>query len=143
MHAVELDVGLIFNVEKVHDGYKPIECNFCSKKFRTSNMLRSHERTHFERESLHECKICEKKYNDVYSLRFHENNHRGVKPYSCDKCEKKFTHPTGLTGHKRLMHSDSKEKSFKCKKCEKAFKHLSYLKDHVKRMHMNETYSEI
>ena len=126
---------------------KKFKCRNCEKSFRLSIQLDCHVKrmhdAHFERESLYECKLCEKKYKDLQSLRFHENRHTGEKPNSCDKCHKKFTQPTGLKTHKRLMHSDSKEKSFKCKKCEKTFKHLSYLKDHVKRMHMNETYPEI
>ena len=56
------------------------------------------------------------------------------KPFSCSKCEKKFSLQHNLKTYERI-HTD--ERPFSCSKCEKKFSDAAYLKRH-ERIHTNE-----
>ena len=53
-----------------------------------------------------------------------------IKPFSCDKCEKKYGQRSHLVAHERNFHE--KERLFECPKCEKTFGLKSHCDDHIK-----------
>jgi len=49
----------------------------------------------------HQCDLCEKSFVSKSSLNSHKKVHCGEKPYSCEKCWKRFGHINGWTRHVR------------------------------------------
>ena len=76
---------------KTHLPKKLHPCSFakCDRSFTHKYDLWKHERTHTK--TVLSCKDCDYKTKGVRNLRQHERIHTGIKPYSCTKCEKRFT----------------------------------------------------
>lgn len=100
---------------KVHSKTARFTCEKCGKEFHYSYQLRNHERSHQnaalikrerekerkrERTSVKKvlsqadltCPICYKTLSSLFHLRHHRFVHTEEKPYSCDVCQKRYTH---------------------------------------------------
>lgn len=74
------------------------------------------------------CDTCGKSYKPT-EMKYHLNKHLGIFPYVCSAlgCDKSFTTPALLKGHK-LIHSN--DRNFKCDECGATFKRTQSLKHH-------------
>ena len=66
--------------------------------------------------------------------------HEGMKPYSCEICDYRFTAPKQLSIHVATVHEG--KKLFGCKICGKELTSNHYLKDHISSVHEGK-YQEI
>ena len=90
----------------VHEGKKPIECNYCDAKFKLKEELKHH----------------------VSSV------HEGMKQFSCDDCEIDFRTPKELLDHNLLVHE--KKNPYKCDTCKfSKFSTKSRLNEHIAAFH--------
>ncbi|CAF0746688.1 unnamed protein product [Didymodactylos carnosus] len=77
----------------------------------------------------YKCRECDKYFSTAHGLEVHaRRTHIGLRPYSCDLCQKTFGHSISLKQH-RLTHSQ--ERCFQCKTCFKCFKRSSTLSTHL------------
>lgn len=63
---------------------------------------------------------CGKEFSKTWNLLDHARMHEGIKPYSCDLCDKSFTQKGNLRKHYIIQHSSESleaRKKFKCSKC--------------------------
>lgn len=77
----------------------------------------------------HMCRHCGALFSAIIDLRDHERHvHQVVeRPYSCDYCEKTFSHKPHRDRHHRLHRG---ERMFQCEICGKAYTTISQLKTH-------------
>lgn len=90
--------------EAIHSDARNFKCTECEKAFKTSEMMRSHLKTHFKNYS---CTDCDKKFNSSRSLESHQRTHQGIRPFTCNisKCGKDYTSSKGLREHQRKHHA--------------------------------------
>ena len=74
------------------------------------------------------CKICEDYFLNRSSLKRHQMAHSGLRPYTCNNCNKTFKEENHLGTHK-LIHQG---KTHKCKFCEKSFTQKGNLMTHYR-----------
>jgi len=97
----------------VHEKNKPHKCPICPAAF----MQKSHMQTHVD--SVHfgkkdeskkvNCDVCDSTFCDKKSLKKHvQIVHERKKPFECTFCCKKFSVRSGLNGHLKAMHDESK-----------------------------------
>ena len=128
-------------------------CPECNESFARFNDLRSHKKTHKAKQ--YSCPHCDKRFENFVAISEHtcpEKEHARInahvmeviekfgtveKPYSCSKCEKRFTWSNDLKNHERTHSAsqtnrseiqcshcseksdDESEKPFRCSKCDK------------------------
>jgi hypothetical protein len=82
-----------------------IICKFpgCGKEFRQQWIMKDHMATHDNIYKLY-CDFpgCDKKYNTRSNLEVHMRKHAGVKPFSCELCDKKFISKWNMTKHQKV-----------------------------------------
>ncbi|XP_050436519.1 zinc finger protein 91-like [Adelges cooleyi] len=108
------------------------ECKYCQKKFKIETLFRTHVQNHETSELQYTCKIssCTKQfYNKPNLLKHMVEDHKEVKPYKCNLCEKSFRCIKTFKNHK-IRHSSS---SYKCNKCNDAFTTEDALNKHSKK----------
>ncbi|KAK0173592.1 hypothetical protein PV328_006765 [Microctonus aethiopoides] len=89
-----------------HGGGRPRECDYCGDRFRKLSEISDHIRRYHTFERPHKCAFCPKAFYALYSLKQHVMIHTGQKPYTCVKCDHKFTQKGNLAKHYARKHSD-------------------------------------
>ncbi|XP_064111122.1 uncharacterized protein LOC135218610 isoform X2 [Macrobrachium nipponense] len=117
------------HIKKVHHGFMPYKCKFCSKQFKCHSNHKEHEARH-QGTGNFKCKFCCKKFAISSSLERHERYHLSSRPYMCSYCEKGFKAKTHLERHIKCIHL--KEKNIFCELCGKPHFSNWNLKMHMK-----------
>jgi len=138
--------GFYSHMRHVHEGIERIKydksqllmpCGKCGKLI-SKHRLKDHEKLHTtnsveERKTIN-CPSCTTSFTCKSNLRRHiKSVHQGIKPHSCEVCEKKFASKNEVKEH-MSMHTG--EKAYKCEDCGKSFSQLSSLYGHRKKSHM-------
>jgi len=119
------------------DQNKQLACGKCDKLFSSRQSLQKHEKIHTtstldERRTI-SCPSCTTTFTLKENLRRHIRAvHEGIKPHSCEVCEKKFASKNEVKEH-MTMHTG--EKAYKCDECGKCFSQMSSLCGHKKKSH--------
>ncbi|KAJ8707597.1 hypothetical protein PYW07_011274 [Mythimna separata] len=113
-------------------------CRFCSKVFDDVNARREHMKdSHTKEQSWLSCSICGKVLLGKYSLNRHMDHHKGIKRFSCDFCELKFSQKAVLNRHVFRKHNpkaDINVGKTKCDICKQSFKNIVlHMNCHTKR----------
>lgn len=72
-------------------------CSTCSKSFKTSNNLQTHEAVHSERCFL--CRFCDKTFTRSQDVKVHEKIHNDEKSFKCKQCDGEFKQQSNLIEH--------------------------------------------
>ncbi|XP_030752753.1 zinc finger protein 596-like [Sitophilus oryzae] len=108
------------------------DCKLCGKHYGSAGGLKWHNLHHHNdsREDLYvSCDICGKRIHRD-RIRSHEKLHKGVKPYICEICDRKYTDKKRLREHMNLTHKKTGEQGFVCRECGSSFDNWTSLKDH-------------
>ena len=68
--------------------------------------MRRHIRAVHEGIKPHSCEVCEKKFASKNEVKEHMTMHTGEKAYKCDECGKCFSQMSSLCGHKKKSHRE-------------------------------------
>ncbi|KAL3281374.1 hypothetical protein HHI36_004584 [Cryptolaemus montrouzieri] len=98
---------------------KSLECNECSKSFKTKQELKAHSSSHSS-EKPYICEVCGKAYRHKTALDIHVGMHNGINPFKCLYCNKSFTQKGALIRHVKIH---TGEKPYQCEQCGKCFTH--------------------
>ena len=97
----------------------PYSCASCTKRFKTNQKLKVHERTHTG-EKPYSCKYCNETFSQQGNMKEHEKKHTGDNPYyrskkknlyACAECKKTFSLPKYLKVHVEVTHSSAGSKN--------------------------------
>lgn len=108
------------------DGKRPFQCDTCEETFEIYAKLNEHKKTHGK--ERYQCPTCGRWFQKRYHMKNHEQIHKGLKPYECDLCQKRYTNQTNLDRHIRVTHQN--EKKYTCQECGKCFSQLATLRQH-------------
>uniref|UniRef100_A0A182JHH8 Uncharacterized protein n=1 Tax=Anopheles atroparvus TaxID=41427 RepID=A0A182JHH8_ANOAO len=125
-----------------HSKDKPHECRVCHYRFEYIGHLQRHIRQQHEAlaEELLEpaepqtfdCTFCGESFEAKPLLTAHvQTNHRGEKPFQCDKCPATFTYKKSYETHREEHHLKSNNGAFKCSFCKKTFNSAQKVDNHV------------
>ncbi|ODM91029.1 putative zinc finger protein, partial [Orchesella cincta] len=137
-----------------HINERPFRCSKCGKAFRTTQILKLHQRVHSDNNTMnYKCSRCpkmlaskttylrkeksamfvQKKFNSSSQLSAHKLTHTKIKNFSCLFCDHR-SHSLGhFMGHLKTKHIG--EKPYPCRKCSAAYASSSSLKSHIQRVH--------
>jgi len=140
--------------QRTHSDLKPLECQFCCKRFADPSGLRRHiKRYHVKskdeesgeappiwtspieavkaRKGSKQCPECGKWLCDGYRLRIHRRSHSGEKPLECPRCDRRFADPSNLRRHVERYHP----KEYSCSLCDAVMPSNQRLQQHVEQEH--------
>ncbi|XP_059474666.1 zinc finger protein 436 isoform X1 [Neocloeon triangulifer] len=120
------------DLETAHSG-GDYECVDCQKKFKLKSSLERHRRViHFEGET-YSCPECDARCPDKGTLARHMYTHTGLKPYTCNRCDKMFSRKYHLERHVIQTGCDGKPKpSHPCQVCGRMFSRKDNLREHLR-----------
>ncbi|XP_072032374.1 uncharacterized protein [Amphiura filiformis] len=95
-----------------HTSDKPYPCEQCHKSFTDLTKLIEHIKEDKTHQKPNNCPICDKVFKSSSSIPEHVISHYKIQPYSCTRCDKRFTFKTTLRAH--MAWHDGK---YKCDEC--------------------------
>ncbi|KAH9510165.1 hypothetical protein Btru_043641 [Bulinus truncatus] len=120
---------------------RPYKCPACDKGFIRRYLMKDHFKKRHEQDlmkditELHDekklqCDICGKTMKSYQKslMQHHVRQHKDVRPFACEVCQKAFTSDTALKKHS-LNHT----KPYKCQVCGQGFSRRYLLTDHFKK----------
>ena len=91
-------------------GVKEFACDLCNVRFTIKCNLDRHNKAVHLKIKPFACleKGCPKKFSTRAGLKVHQNFHNGNKPYICKFCETKYSDPSTLHKHLKVVHNEDK-----------------------------------
>ncbi|XP_068434924.1 transcription factor E4F1 isoform X2 [Clinocottus analis] len=77
-------------------------CQLCNKTFKTTNILRTHMKTHSDQKNF-ACDLCGTSFRTKGSLIRHNRRHTDERPYRCTLCGQSFRESGALTRHLKAL----------------------------------------
>ncbi|XP_037648009.1 transcription factor E4F1 isoform X1 [Sebastes umbrosus] len=77
-------------------------CQLCDKTFKTTNILRTHMKTHSDHKNF-SCDLCGTSFRTKGSLIRHNRRHTDERPYRCTLCGQSFRESGALTRHLKAL----------------------------------------
>lgn len=77
-------------------------CHLCEKTFKTTNILRTHLKTHSDQKNF-SCGLCGTSFRTKGSLIRHNRRHTDERPYRCTLCGQSFRESGALTRHLKSL----------------------------------------
>ncbi|XP_015242953.1 PREDICTED: transcription factor E4F1 isoform X1 [Cyprinodon variegatus] len=77
-------------------------CHLCEKTFKTTNILRTHMKTHSDQKNF-SCELCGTLFRTKGSLIRHNRRHTDERPYRCTLCGQSFRESGALTRHLKSL----------------------------------------
>ncbi|XP_029293899.1 LOW QUALITY PROTEIN: transcription factor E4F1 [Cottoperca gobio] len=77
-------------------------CQLCDKTFKTTNILRTHMKTHSDQKNF-SCDLCGTSFRTKGSLIRHNRRHTDERPYRCTLCGQSFRESGALTRHLKAL----------------------------------------
>ncbi|XP_013882513.1 transcription factor E4F1 isoform X2 [Austrofundulus limnaeus] len=77
-------------------------CRLCEKTFKTTNILRTHMKTHSDQKNF-SCELCSTSFRTKGSLIRHNRRHTDERPYRCTLCGQSFRESGALTRHLKAL----------------------------------------
>ncbi|XP_035459998.1 zinc finger protein 142 isoform X2 [Scophthalmus maximus] len=90
-----------------HTGEKPYACDDCDYRTNRADALRTHRDTKHCDIRTYVCEKCGKAFKTSFILKTHQRQHSDDRPYTCGLCHKAFRWPAGLRHH-YLSHTKQK-----------------------------------
>uniref|UniRef100_A0A3Q3E1T4 Zinc finger protein 142 n=1 Tax=Labrus bergylta TaxID=56723 RepID=A0A3Q3E1T4_9LABR len=82
-----------------HTGDKPYACDECEYRTNRADALRAHRDTQHCSLRPFVCEKCGKAFKTSFVLKTHQRQHSDDRPYTCGLCSKAFRWPAGLRHH--------------------------------------------
>ncbi|XP_028992086.1 zinc finger protein 142 [Betta splendens] len=82
-----------------HTGEKPYACDECEYRTNRADALRAHRDTQHCDTRPYVCETCGKAFKTSFILKTHQRQHSNDRPYTCGLCHKAFRWPAGLRHH--------------------------------------------
>ncbi|KAM3608071.1 uncharacterized protein V6R79_018549 [Siganus canaliculatus] len=82
-----------------HTGDKPYACDECDYRTNRADALRAHRDTQHCDVRPYVCEKCGKAFKTTFILKTHQRQHGDGRPYACGLCHKAFRWPAGLRHH--------------------------------------------